>query len=651
MGVIIGTLVFGLAQGGAIALLGGGIVAIHRGSRVVNLAHGAFGMFATYIFASIVGLNNPDPSPWGLAIAFAGGIAVGALLACVTDWAVMRRLANRPATVRMVATLGMLYILVSLAQLIWGADTRSVPSVFGSGNHRFGVVVVTNSVIGIAVLAALLCVALGAFYQRTRLGTMIRAVADSRTAAALGGIRVDRVGAISWGIGGATAGLAGIVLAPSTGLNSYILTLLVVQALAAALTGRLQHLMPTLLGGVAIGVCTAFARTYLDQWTSASPPAWINVTAVQDGIALLWMVAAVLAWRTSGRARGVRAGIANAGELLRTPVDGPVRAGLVVGAVAVAFVLPLLLGASGLYLMSIGVAYSAAILSLVVVTGMSGQFSLAQAGFMGVGAFTAAHLAGAFGLPLPLAMLAGGVAAIPVGALTGLVSLRAGGALTAVMTLGVGTALATLFFTSDVNGGATGTMQLARTGALSSPVVYCWFETGVLALLIAFVCALRSRRAGRRMAAVRESETAAAALGIDVARTRLTAFALSAFIAGVAGVMYSGVGQVASARAFGPFASIGLLASGVVGGLGSTAGAVIGGLLQALGPGGIASLPVIRNLSDPGDVGGVLLGVLLLVQVSMAPAGLSRPLLRAERGVAARLRGLRATARAARASA
>ena len=645
MGLIIGTLVFGLAQGGAIALLGAGIVAIHRGSRVVNLAHGAFGMFATYCFATVLGGNDQHPSAARLAVAFVGGCAAGAALGLLSDRVVMRRLALRPATVRMVATLGMLYILLSLAQLLFGSGTRSVPSVFGSGNHRIGVVVLTNDVLGIAVLALLLSVALGIFYQRTRIGTTIRAVADSRQTAALGGIRVDRVGSLSWAIGGATAGLAGIVLAPSTGLNSYILTLLVVQALAAALTGRLQHLLPTLMGGVAIGVVTAFAREYLDQVTSSSPPSWINVSAIQDGIALLWMVGAVAVWRQRGRAGGARAAIASAGELFRAPVDGPVRAGLVVLAVLAAVVLPPALSGSGLYLLSIGIAYSAAILSLVVVTGMSGQFSLAQAGFMGVGAFAAAHLAATAHLPLALTVPLGGLAAVPVGLVTGLVTLRAGGVLTAVVTLGVGTALSSLFFAADINGGATGSMALHRSGILESPLTYCWFEMLVLGLLIAFVCALRNRRTGRRMAAVRESEHAAAALGISAARTRLAAFALSAFIAGVSGVLYSGVDQVASSRAFGPCASIGLLAAGVVGGLGSTAGAVIGGLLQGLGPGGIAGLPVINRLSDPGDVGGILLGVLLLVQVGLAPAGLSRPLLRAEAALAHRLRAaLRRTA-------
>ena len=639
MGLIVGTLVFGLAQGGAIALLGAGIVAIHRGTRVVNLAHGAFGMFATYCFATILG-GDQTPSPARLLLAFLAGCACGAAVGLITDRVVMRRLAARPATVRMVATLGLLYILLSLAQLVFGAGTRSVPSIFGAGNHRIGVVVLTNDVLGVAVLALVLSVGLGLFYQRTRLGTTIRAVADSRQTAALGGIRVGLVGSLSWAIGGATAGLAGIVLAPSTGLNSYILTLLVVQALAAALTGRLQHLLPTLLGGVGIGVVTAFAREYLDQISAGSPPVWINVSAIQDAVALLWMIGAVAAWRQAGRPGGVRASISGATELFRAPVDGPVRAALIVLAITVAALLPPVLSGSGLYLVSLGMAYSAAVLSLVVVTGMSGQLSLAQAGFMGVGAFAAAHLAAATHLPLVLTLPAGGLAAVPFGALAGLVTLRAGGVLTAIVTLGIGAALSSLFFSAGINGGATGSMPLPRTGVLQSPLVYCWFEILVLALMVAFVCALRNRRAGRRMAAVRESERAAGALGINAARTRIAAFALSAFIAGVAGVLYSGVGQVASSRSFGPFASIGLLAAGVVGGLGSTAGAVIGGLLQGMGPGGIAGLPVIDRLSDPGDVGGIILGVLLLVQVSLAPAGLSRPLLRAEAAVAQRVRGL-----------
>lgn len=632
--LILGSLVFGLAQGGAIALLGAGVVVIHRGSRVVNLAHGAIGMMATYVFASVLGAGQGSALRTALAAVI--GIAAGAGIGVLVQWLSMRRLAARPATVRMTASLGVLYILISLAQLFFGSSTRSVTSLFGSGGHRIGVVTLTNGIIGTGVVAALIAVGLAVFYQRTRSGMVIRAVADSRSTASLGGIRVDIVGAASWALGGGLAAIAGILLAPSVGLNSFILTLLVIQALAAALTGRMQHLLPTLLGGLGIGVLTALVRGVLDATTAASPPSFINVTNIQDGIALLWALVAIAFWKREGaRSVGAERGT---GEPLRIPVDPRVRPVLVLLALALATFVPPWLSSSQLYLVSIGAAEAVAILSLVVVTGMAGQFSLTQAGFMGIGAFAAAHAVGDAHMPFWLSLLIGGAVAVPVGAVVGLMTLRVGGALMAVLTLAISEAISGLFLTAPFNGGGLGSMQLQRPAWLANPIIYCWFCLGVLAVLIAFVCSLRMRRAGRVFVAVKESERAAQAVGISITRTRIIAFSLSAFIAGIGGVLYAGIGQVASARDFGPFDSIALVAAGVVGGLGSTAGAVIGGLLKALGPSAVSSLPVLNHVSDPGDVAGALLGVLLLVQVTLAPAGLSRPLLRAERRLAERVR-------------
>ena len=632
LGVLLGALVFGLAQGGAIALLGAGIVTIHRGSGVLNIAQGAMGMFATYIAVGVIGGTGTHPDR-ALILGALVGVLAGAVLGMLVDRLVMRPLTGRSPIVRMTATLGVLYILVSFAQMVWGASTtRTVPSLFGHGGTHIGTVIVSNDAIGVAIVALLLSVGLGLFYQRTRLGTAIRALADNRDAARLGGIRVAWLGGLCWAMGGAAGAIAGILLSPNLGLNSFILTLLVVQALAAALTGRLQHLLPTLLGGVAIGVLTALTRTLLEHVSASNPPAWINLTDIQDGIALLWMIGAVLAWRR--RPRGTEGQVPNGGEP-RLKVDGAVRAALVLGAVALVAFVPLSMNASGLYLLTIGGAYAVVILSLVVVTGMAGQFSLAQASFMGVGAFAAAHLLVdahvSYWIALPLA----GLVAVPLGALTGWLTLRAHGVITAVLTLGIGGAITGLFLTANINGGGLGSMALQRPESLHDPVRYCWFVFAILAALIAFVCALRNRRTGRLFLAVRDSESAARAVGINVASVRITAFALAAFIAAIGGVLYAGADGVAVARSFGAFNSIALLASGVVGGLGSTAGAVIGGVLQAGGASFVTGLPLLNRLTDPGDAGGILLGVLLLIQVIAFPSGLSRPLLRAE-AVAAR---------------
>lgn len=628
-GLILGALVFGLAQGGAIALLGAGIVTIHRGSGVLNLAQGALAMFATYIAVAIAGGSGTHAAR-PLLLGALVGVLAGAALGVLVDRVAMRPLVGRPPVVRMTATLGVLYILVSLAQLAWGATTRSMPSLFGAGGHRIGTVVISNDTIGVGLVALVLALGLGFFYQRTRLGTAIRAVADSREVAGLGGIRVQWVGSVCWALGGAVAAIAGILLSPTLGLNSFILTLLVIQALAAALTGRLQHLMPTLLGGVGIGVLTALTRALLEHVTAASPPAWINLTDVQDGIALLWMVAALLVWRRRSRDAG---GQTPNREAAPVRVDPAGRALLLAVVAALALIVPMLLHASTLYLLTIGGAYAVAILSLVVVTGLGGQFSLAQASFMGVGAFAAAHLMRDAHLSYWLALPLAGLVAVPFGALTGWITLRAHGVMTAVVTLGTGSVITGLVLTATFNGGGLGAMTLARPGALQDPVRYCWFVFAVLAVLIAFVSALRGRRTGRRLLAVRDSEIAARSVGIGVAGVRVMAFSLSAFVAAVGGVLYAGTGGVAAANAFGPFNSIALVASGVVGGLGSAAGAVIGGLLQATGPSFVTGLPGLSRLADPGDAAGILLGVLLLLQVVLFPSGLSRPLLRAEAAV------------------
>jgi len=321
----------------------------------------------------------------------------------------------------------------------------------------------------------------------------------------------------------------------------------------------------------------------------------------------------------------------------RDGVDRAVRAALIGLFVLLAVVVPPMLSASNLYLVSAGIAYSVAVLSLVVLVGLVGQFSLAQAAFMGVGALSAGHLVSGAHMPFLLAVPLGGLLAVPVGMLAALPALRVTGVYLAVATLGFGQALDTLFFHTAVNGGsAGGGVPLPRPAALSGSVRYYWFELLVMLALIAFVCMFRSRRAGRNLAAVRESEAAAQSVGISVVWAKVGAFALSAFIAGVAGVLYAGLGEVAAGASYSSFDSISLLAVGVIGGLGSAAGAVIAGLLKTMGPVLVTHIP---GVSSAGDLAGLLFGAGLIVQMITAPLGIASKLLDLERGIARRVRG------------
>src|SRR4029077_2956712 len=141
-----------------------------------------------------------------------------------------------------------------------------------------GGVRISNGQIGVAVTAFVIAAGLTYFYNNTRFGTAIRAVSNSRDSAALVGIRVDWVTAASWAIGGGTGALAGILLAPTLALDSYTLTLLVVQGFAAALTGRLENLGGALAGGIGLGVVTSLVVTYTNQYTVNHPQNWINLS-------------------------------------------------------------------------------------------------------------------------------------------------------------------------------------------------------------------------------------------------------------------------------------------------------------------------------------------------------------------------------------
>ena len=295
MELLLATLVLGVVQGAVNALLGAGIVAVYRGTGVINFAHGAMAMVSTYVFATLV--DHHAPSLLGIPLAALVAVAVGIALGVVVDVAVMRPLARQSALVRIIATLGVLYVLQSFALLVWGGATRSVPQLFPLGAHSLGPVDLSNNELGIVAVAVLLAVAVTLFYYRTRFGTAIRAVSSSRDAATLSGIRVKWVTAASWALGGATGAVAGMLVAPSLGLNSYILTLLVIQAFAAALTGRLENMALALAGGLGLGVLTAITGTYLQQWLASHPLSWVNIGNVGDGVSFIWIVALLLVWR------------------------------------------------------------------------------------------------------------------------------------------------------------------------------------------------------------------------------------------------------------------------------------------------------------------------------------------------------------------
>ena len=549
------------------AALGLGLVLVHRASGVVNFAHGAMAMLVTYAFVEL----RPDI---GLGPALAVSVVAAAALGLAVDGLVFRPLRRAPALARVVASVGLLATLQALAVLWFGADSRPVPSLLPNRPVSLLGVDVPRDRLLLAVLVVLAATGLWALYRFTRFGLASRATAEDQVALAMLGWSPDVVSAVNWMLASVLAGLAGILVGPITALDPATTTLLVVPALAAALAGRLSSFGATV--GVALGLGMAQSALLKVQ----DDLSWVPRSGVREALPLLVILVALALG--GGRSLG-RGTPAERPLPLATRARRPGRwtvVGLVGGAAGV-----LLLG--GQYRLGLVNSLIGAVicLSLVVLTGYVGQISLAQMAFAGVAGFSLAKLTTTWDVPFPVApLVAAGLAAV-VGVVVGLPALRLRGLSLAVVTLAAAVAVEEAVFKSPaLTGGFEGTRvpELAgvgRTGSRGFGLV----ALAVLAAVALAVTALRRARLGRRFLAVRANERAAAACGINLTATKLTAFALSALVAGLGGAMLGyGQGRL-SFGSFGVFVSLSYLAAAYLGGIASVSGALLGGLLVPSG--------------------------------------------------------------------
>ncbi|MEW6475075.1 MAG: branched-chain amino acid ABC transporter permease [Actinomycetota bacterium] len=255
----------------------------------------------------------------------------------------------------------------------------------------------------------------------------------------------------------------------------------------------------------------------------------------------------------------------------------------------------------------LSVAYALVALSLTVLSGWAGQISLCQAAFLGIGVFLSAPLLDA-GLPLPLVLLIAGAAGAAVSLVIGLPSLRLRGVYLAVVTLAFGAAAEKYFF--PLRGYDAKPVARPTILGMSTASERNLYLVAVAVLGIALLVAGNLRRSdvGRALFAIRDSEEAAMAMGIRIARYKLGAFAFSAALATVAGVLYAVLFlSTPSPAQFGVLQSLFLLALPVIGGLETLAGPIVGGIIMG------TSQPVV----DAFDLRLFLVSGLLLVSVTL----------------------------------
>jgi len=609
--------ILGLGAGAVYAVTALGVVLVYRGSGVVNFAHGAIGMVGAFIFYNQRESGTSTPVAWALALGF------GALLGAGIHLLVMRPLRRAPAISRLVATLGIFAILFAWAHQRYGDSPRIVAKLLPLENV---VEVLPDITIGedrviLLAIGVALTIVLTLVYRLTRFGLATSAVAENRRATSALGISPDIVATVNWALGSMLAVLAAVLVVNIAGLSVIGLTLLIVPALAAALVGGFRSFPLTLLGGLLIGVLQseiAWLQTYLTQQEGHV----VTLDGWADSVPFLVIIVVLV---VLGRSLPLR------GEATEPPPEvgaGRIRPAVLVPVVAIAVLLvSVVLSTTVVEAVTTSAAFGIVVLSLVVVTGFTGQLSLAQFALAGIGGWISAALVANEGAPFWLAVVCGVLGAVPVGVLVGLPSLRTRGVNLAVATLGLAVVIqAWVLGNAERTGGFTGLdIGVPDVFGLDVDPLHHPQRYAILALLLLVVAGvlvanLRRGRAGRRLVAVRSNERAAAALGISVFGAKLYAFGLSAAIAGIGGVLIVFRRPTAVfLPTFSIFESIFVVIYAVIGGIGFVLGSAIGG---AIAPGAFAT-SIFGDVFNDTESVQVALGFILLAVLLLVPDGLA----------------------------
>jgi len=295
----------------------------------------------------------------------------------------------------------------------------------------------------------------------------------------------------------------------------------------------------------------------------------------------------------------------------------PAAIALAVG-LALVVALPLLVTSRyATNLLVLASAWSIATLGLTVLLGYTGQISLAQATFYGIGAYAAALGTTRFGLDFWLALPVGMALAAGVGFVLGMTTLKLGGHYLAMVTICFQIIFSLLAVNwAPVTGGPDGIGNIARPWLfvpLDTAQRYAWFSLGALYLVAAFVAWLKHGALGRSMRAVRENELAAEALGVDSLKIKVVAFTLSAAIAALGGAIYASGFRYISPDGFGLDHSVEILAMVLVGGSDSVPGSIVGAALLTFLPEWLRDLKTIYL---------VVYGAVIILVIVFMPDGL-----------------------------
>ena len=581
-----GVIVQGVVVGSLTALLAFGLSLVYKANGIINFAQADLG-----VVPATVGLSLLRDWDWPYFVVLPITIVVAMALGSAVEFLVIRRFWKAPRIILSVATIG-------LAQLLLGIGFY-IPTLFSDEDGlallrfpRFNppidftfeidpIIFTVNDLLAMIIVPVTIF-GLIAFLNRTGVGTAVRASAQSQDRASLVGIDVRGTQNVVWIIAAVLAAVAMVLRAGMFGLplGPAFGPAILLRALAVAVMGRMENYSVMFVGATFLGVLeTAII--------------WNEDTAALIDPALFVIVVVVLLFqrRARGRAEAQAEGSwVETASMKRVPrklaslpevLWGGWLAKLAM--IIVLLWLPTALGDTDTNFASAVMIYGVIAVSMVILTGWSGEISLGQMGFVAIGAATAAVVNVHYQWDLTLTLLLAGVVGAVASVIVGLPALRIRGLFLAVTTLAFSVATASFLldedrftFLPDNIGERVARLPLLGRIDVSSEHAFYYVCLVALLAVIWTVGRLEATRTARVLRAVRDNEDNAQAFGVNLTRTKLMAFAISGFYASLAGGLFTLHQQALGQGSFSPAESIRILTMVVIGGLGSVPGAILG---------------------------------------------------------------------------
>ena len=551
------------------------------------------------------------------------GLAVGALV----EVAIIRRFTNAPRLVLTVATIGLAQLLGGIELLVpsrlfdaSGMVLGAFETPLNSAEFEVGAVLINGNHLLTLAVVPVVVVVLAWFLRRSLAGTAIRAASENTDRARLLGVPVRNLTTAVWAIAGALAALTFVLQAPFQGAapSAAAGPAILLPALAAAIVARMESLPVAFGAAIGLGVMQQLVR-----WNTDTP------SLVDVALLIVILVALLVGEGKRSRAHDADGGWRNA-DLVRSLapavaalplVKWAKRAGLVLLVIA-AVVVPMQLGPSDAFSVSIMGVWAIVAVSLVVLTGWAGQISLGQFAIVGAGAIVAGNMVSRWNIDLFLVLAVATATGALVAVLLGVPALRIKGPFLAVVTLAFavvldGYVLNPNVFPELIPQTVTRPLLWGRID-LEDERAMLWFTLAWLAVCIILARSVRRSRSGRLLIAARDNRKATEAASVSARWATLQGFIFSGALAGLAGGLHVLLLHGAREGSYQVVQSVEVFSGATIGGLGSLGGAIVG----AAGLRGAQDLDATIRL--------VGAGVGVLVVLWAVPAGLA--------GLAARLR-------------